>query len=159
MALLPACAAPTREPAPGATFVVVRHAEKATDDPRDPTLTAAGEARARALAARLDDAGLVAVYATAYLRTQLTARPAAVARGLTVETYDADMAAPEFADALRRTHPRGTVLVVGHSNTVPGIVSALCGCDVAPIADDDFGNLYRVRVNAAGRTRMSQERY
>jgi len=44
-----------------------------TDDPRDPVLTDDGHARAAALAASLADVPLVAIYATAYRRTQHSA--------------------------------------------------------------------------------------
>src|SRR5690606_31362275 len=68
-------------------FVVVRHAERAEDDPRDPNLSAAGNARAAALAEALRDAPLVATYATEYRRTRQTAQPTADAHGLPVEAY------------------------------------------------------------------------
>src|SRR5688500_16764743 len=116
-ALLAGCAsASTAEP--GVTFLVVRHAEQGSDG-RDPGLTAAGEARANALAARLDGQPVRAAYATAYRRTQLTATPTARAHGLNVSTYDANLAPDAFATQLRGAHPAGQVLVVGHSNTAP----------------------------------------
>ena len=156
--LLAACAgAPKRDTGP--TFVVVRHAEKTSDGTRDPVLSAIGERHAAALAGRLRDEPLTAVYATPFRRTQQTARPAAEAHGLGVASYAADLPAAELALRLRRDHPAGTVLVVGHSNTVPGIVGALCGCAVAPLDEDDYGDLYRIRRGAAGRAELVQERF
>lgn len=153
---LAACAGRQAQPG-GAVFVVVRHAEKAADDPRDPSLSPAGLVRAAVLAARLDR-DLVAAYATQYRRTQQTARPAAMRNGIVVTTYDAGTPAAEFAARLRSAHPCGTVLVVGHSNTVPAIAAALCGCAVPPMADDEFGTLYRIYSGAHG-TRLQRERY
>lgn len=141
------------------TFIVVRHAEKAADDTRDPSLTDAGRARAAALAALLQPRDVVAAYATAFRRTQSTASPAATAHGVAVTTYDADEPAATFAVRLRHDHAAGTVLVVGHSNTVPGIVSALCACEVAPIDESDYGNLYEIRITGDDAPILSQRRY
>lgn len=153
-----ACATPVAAPG-GVTFIVVRHAEKSGDDPRDPGLSRAGEQRASHLAESLATDRLVAAYATAYLRTQQTARPAAQAQGIAVTTYDAARPAVDFAAELRRSHDSGTVLVVGHSNTVPEIAAALCGCSVAPLGEDDFGDLYRIRIDAGGSPALRHERY
>lgn len=142
-----------------AMFIVVRHAEKASDDPRDPSLSPAGLQRAQRLAELLEGTPLTAAYATEYRRTQQTAQPAVAAHGLTPAPYAASQPAAEFTGMLRQAHPRGAVLVVGHSNTVPGIVSALCGCDVAPIADDDYGNLYRIGFDRDGRATLQHDRY
>lgn len=132
------------------TFVLVRHAEKATDDPKDPTLTPAGTARAQRLADTLAHERVVAVYATAYRRTQLTAAPTAASHRLTVRTYDASMPADTFAAQLLHDHDSGTVLVVGHSNTIPALASALCHCDIAPMRDDEFDRVIRLRVGRDG---------
>ena len=154
--LLAACAAsPARDPGP--VFIVVRHAEKTADD-GDPTLSAAGERRAAALAARLRDEPLVAVYATPFRRTRQTAQPAAQAHGLAIVAYDAKLPATELAAQLRRDHAAGTVLVVGHSNTVPGIVAALCGCDVPPLEESEYGDLYRVE-DAGTRPELQRDRF
>ncbi len=42
------------------------------------------------------------------------------------------------------------MLIVGHSDTVPALVSAFCRCDVPPIAETDFGNLFWVDLTATG---------
>jgi len=105
---------------------------------------------ARALARRLADAPLVAVYSTPFRRTRETARPSAVLHGVAVTTYDSALPAPAFAAQLRAAHPSGTVLVVGHSNTVPAIASALCGCQVAPLGENDYDAIYTVRIQGDG---------
>lgn len=148
-ALLGGCATSVRS-APAASFVVVRHAEKADDGSRDPPLAASGATRAQRLAAALEAEPVAAVYATAYRRTQQTAAATADQHGVAVTTYDARQPAVEFAAQLRRRHATGTVLVVGHSNTAPQIAAALCGCDATPLGDSDYGRVYRIRIDPDG---------
>lgn len=143
----------------GVAFVVVRHAEKSTDDAHDPSLSDAGRARATALAALLQTRDMVAAYATAFRRTQSTALPTATAHDIKVTTYDAAEPAAAFAARLRHEHAAGTVLVVGHSNTVPDIVSALCACKVAAIDESDYGNYYEVRITGDNPPTLEQRRY
>lgn len=156
--LLVAGCASTPQP-PGVTFVVVRHAEKTNDDPQDPTLSAAGQAHAEALAAQLRDTPLTAIYATRFRRAQQTAAPVARTHHIDVQTYDPKPPAPEFASQLRRTHTSGVVLVIGHSNTVPGIVAALCACEVAAIDEGTYGDRYDVRIALDGSTTLVRGTY
>lgn len=156
---LTACAAAPARDAGATTFIVVRHAEKGTDDARDPSLSQAGQARAQRLAALLSDEPVNAAYATAYRRTFQTAQPVAENHFLRITTYDAQMPAPQFAERLRTLHKIGTVLVVGHSNTVPDIVGALSGRQIAAMGDDEFDRLYRIRIDADGKAALSQETY
>lgn len=134
----------------GTTFVVVRHAEKADDDPRDPSLSETGHARAQRLAQRLSGENLVAAYATDYRRTQQTVSPAAQARGIAVETYDARQPATQLATRMKATHHDGAILIAGHSNTVPDIVSALCTCTAEPMPDDEYDRISIVRIAGDG---------
>jgi phosphohistidine phosphatase SixA len=156
-AVLGGCATSPRREA-GVTYVLVRHAEKSDDDPRDPSLSAAGTRRANRLAERLHFAPVVAVYATAYRRTQQTAAAIAKDHGLRVSTYEATRPAAAFAAALRAAHDRGTVVVVGHSNTVPALAAALCGCDIAPTAETEFGRRINVTVLPDGRATVDDRR-
>jgi broad specificity phosphatase PhoE len=165
--LLLALAMPAAVPAtaPDATVVVVvRHAEKATDDPRDPTLSEAGQARAQALAGRLDRTGLDAVYATQYRRTQLTAAPAAAqaSQKVTVRPVDAANAANYGADLARdlRALPAGsTALVVGHSNTVPGIVEAISGQPAPDMPETEYDRYTVIVLDADGKARVFVSTY
>jgi broad specificity phosphatase PhoE len=169
-AFLAAATAPAQPPVPAApaattTVIVVRHAEKATDDPRDPSLSAAGEARAQALAAALADAGVAAVYSTELKRTWLTADPLAKKAGLTVEKRpmagggDVPAYARELAREVLARHAGKTVLIVGHSNTVPEIVKALSGDPVAAIEDSEYDNLFLVTAAAPGEGSVVRARY
>lgn len=148
--LLAACTTTPSAPAAAATFVVVRHAEKADDGSRDPPLAMAGAARAQRLAATLRIEPVVAVYATGYQRAQQTAAGTADDHGLAVTTYAADQPAAEFAARLRTSHATGTVLVVGHSNSAPDIAAALCHCAATPLGDHDYGRVYRIRIAPDG---------
>mgnify|MGYP001332651032 FL=1 len=139
-------------------FVLVRHAEKAADSPDDPSLSDAGRARAQRLARSLEGAPVVAVYATGYRRTQQTAGPTAAAHALAITTYDARRPAAAFAAELHAAQRHGTVLVVGHSNTVPAIAAALCACVVAPMREDEYDRRIEIRIAADGAATLEQTR-
>lgn len=129
--------------------VIVRHAERANSG-NDPDLTAAGVARADRLADQLGPSEGDAVYATSFIRSQQTARPTAQAWDVDITTYDPARDPATFAKQVRRDHPEGVVLIVGHSDTVPALVSTFCRCDVPPIAESDFGNLFWVDLTTTG---------
>jgi broad specificity phosphatase PhoE len=147
---------------PDTVVVVVRHAEKGTDDPKDPSLSAEGQARAQRLAVALKDLPLTAVVASQFRRTQQTAQPAAQAQGLEVKVKpigDSVAFARELAHHIRQDHAGHALLVVGHSNTVPDVVEALTGTKPAPIADDEFDRIYVVTLPADGKARFVVLRY
>jgi broad specificity phosphatase PhoE len=157
--LLAGCAGTTRTlAADGVTFIVVRHAEK-VDASHDPDLSAAGHARARALAQRLARTPLAAAYVTEFRRTGQTLAPSVQAQRLVTTAYAAAEPAAVFAARLRVAHPRGAVLIAGHSNTVPDIVAALCACTVAPMPDHEYDRLSLIRIDAGGPPRLTTERY
>lgn len=115
----------TRADAPVTVFLT-RHGEKAADDPKDPTLSPAGTARAAALAESLEGVRVTHLFASEFKRTQATLAPLAQRRGLTVTVVPAQAAAELVAQL--RALPAGSVAVVaGHSNTVPRLVEALGG--------------------------------
>jgi broad specificity phosphatase PhoE len=154
--LLLGAAGPARGQAPASaastTVLVVRHAEKASDD-RDPPLSAAGVQRAADLAGALADAGITAIYATQFQRTQSTVQPLAERLGLPVRIQAVDGAeayAGQAAREILERHRGETVLVASHSNTVPLLVRALGGADVGRIEDPEYHHLFVVTVPPAG---------
>lgn len=160
LATLAGCAGAPPQPRPeaGARYIVVRHAEKAGGDSRDPELTPAGRERAQRLAARLRGEPLRAVYVTAYRRTQQTGEPSARGHGLAPIVYDAKRPAAEFAAQLRRERADGATLVVGHSNTAPDIAAALCACAVEPMPETEYDRRMIVDIDAHGRATLRIER-
>jgi phosphohistidine phosphatase SixA len=124
------------------------------DAGNDPPLSACGEARARALAVTLADAGVRTIYVTSYQRTQLTARPLAERLHLTpiqaaTEGTLADQA-KALASDIRAHHAGEVVLVVGHSNTVPAIVRALGGTAPEVLDDSEYATLFTVTLGSSG---------
>jgi broad specificity phosphatase PhoE len=133
--------------------IVVRHAERADGGSgsmgSDPPLSAAGQARATRLATMLGDAGVKAVFATEYKRTQDTAKPLATKLGLAVQIVAA-ADTPKLIAKIKEAHARDVVVIVAHSNTMPDIIKAFGGPPTT-IADDDYDNLF-VIVPATGST-------
>ena len=158
-----ACAASQPVPSPASAtpptvVLLVRHAEKATGE--DPVLTPAGEQRAQALAHVLKDSGVKAIYTTPYRRTQATAAPVAAQLGLTVTVRDADeKTADAFIRELVRAHAGSTVLVVGHSNTLPALARALTGVAVPLISERTYDTLLVATLPAAGPPHLLTLRY
>jgi len=147
------------------TVIVVRHAEKAADDPRDPSLSVAGEARARALAGLLAAAGVTHLFASEFRRTQATLGPLADAIGKRPVIIPAVEQARLVAEI--SALPAGSVVVVaGHSNTVPALVSALGGEALGTVAgssgpslpDDAYDRVFVVIRPARGETQTIELR-
>ena len=144
------------------TVILVRHAEKGDAPASDPGLTNAGVARARALMAIARDAGVTAVITTQFARTRETARPAAEALGITPEVARASGSAAQHAQDVARmvqAHAGGVVLVVGHSNTIPAIVTALGAPQPPPICDSEYDDLYVVTLAPNAPARVIHARY
>ncbi len=147
---------------PATTVIVVRHAEKAAQPEADPPLAPDGQARAEALARALKDAGVTAVITTQYLRTAETGAPTAEEFHLRPEVVPASKNIPEHARAVAeavRTHAGGTVLVVGHSNTVAAIVQALGAPRPAELCDAEYDALFVVSLTTEGRATVVKARY
>ena len=146
---------PTSSPAPNGsaqwTFVVVRHANWRDDGSKDPPLTEAGEIRARRLADLIHAYPGVATYATRFRRAQDTAKPTAVLWEVPVITYDVALAPAELVKQIKQQqHPKGAILIVGHSDSVPRIVAELCRCPTDPNPAIPYANRNEVDLASDG---------
>jgi phosphohistidine phosphatase SixA len=144
LALAPQAPVDTLDPP---TVVVVRHAEK-VDASRDPALSDAGRARAMALDSALADARVTAIIVTPYRRNAETAAPVAARHGLTpiVVPVSGEVDAHAAAVAAEALRHHGTVLVVGHSNTVGAVVAALGGtATIGDLCESAYQWMFMVR--------------
>ncbi len=143
------------------TVVVVRHAEKG-DDSADPDLSEGGQARARALAEVVAGLNLDRVIVSPLRRTAQTAEPAALAAGVRVEAVALDTGVRAhvglIAARARETRPDDTVLIVGHSNTVPLIARELGAEGVADMDECEYDRLIVLTLTDAG-TETRMDRY
>lgn len=125
------------------TLYFIRHAEKDLTKKADPELTSQGQETAKKLAQYLSDKPLQAVLSSDYRRTKQTAEPVLNRHDLALTIYNPRELA-ELANQL--LSKKQTVLVVGHSNTTPEIVS-LVGGKSKPISDEEYGELFIVSIN------------
>lgn len=103
---------------------MVRHAEKAKKPKRNPPLQKVGFTRARALRRMLHSVPLHAVYATQYKRTRQTVAPVANAKHLPVTIVGAHKL-DTLIRRIRSVHKGKSVLISGHSNTIPMLIQKL----------------------------------
>jgi broad specificity phosphatase PhoE len=144
---------------PLTTVILVRHAEKNIEPNNpDPDLSPAGQARAQELIRILNTAGVNAIYATQYKRTQQTVKPLSDSLGLSVNLVDAKKT-PDLVNAILTAHRGQTVFVAGHNNTVPEIVGALGGGSLPVIPENEFDNMFIVSVYRFGHAKVVKIKY
>jgi broad specificity phosphatase PhoE len=170
LATLAACAPATPSaspPAPSAAaqdstvIFLVRHAEKGgVAGEADPVLSAAGEARARALADVLRASGIDEIIVTQYRRTGATAAPIASALGIVPDTFSTRAQGhPDAVAAAARAHRGKTVLVVGHSNSIPAIITALGAGPMANLCEAEYSHLFVVVLKDGTTPRLERRTY
>ena len=153
--LLPAVAAAQQE------VILVRHAElqgAAMADPKSLPLSPAGKERAQRLAGMLKDCGIAAIYVTDFARTQQTAQPLSkeLDRPLTVVPKGDPQ---QLVERLRKDHAGQAVLLVGHTDTLPGLIKAFGHSGEVKIEPQDYGNLFVLTPRPEGQPALLRLRY
>jgi len=144
------------------TVILVRHAEKASLPPNDPDLSDAGKRRAMILSRILADSvainGIDAIFATPFRRTRQTAKAVADAFDLPVHNYAAE--GRTLVKTILDHYHGQTIVVVGHSNTLSGLIAGLgVNEPLAPIDQNEYDNLYIVTVPLYGKSTLSHRHY
>lgn len=126
------------------TIYFIRHAEK-VDISKNPDLSTFGLERAAHWNEIFSDIPFDAIYSTDFTRTKQTAAPTATNKKIDITLYDAKNI--DF-QKFKTDNLGKTVLVVGHSNTIPNFVNKLINQEkYSNIEDKTFGNLYIVTLN------------
>lgn len=144
---------------PVTTVILVRHAEKKIEpNNQDPDLAPEGVERAQEIARMFGDAGVNAIFATQFKRTQQTVKPLSDRTGVAVTLINTS----QTNDLLRQiqTTDRGkTIFIAGHNNTVPAIVSELSGETYPTIPESEYDNLYIVTIYRFGKAKVVKLKY
>ncbi|HEX6124631.1 MAG TPA: phosphoglycerate mutase family protein [Pyrinomonadaceae bacterium] len=126
------------------TIILVRHAEK-VDASQDPELSTEGKQRAERLMRIVRKYKPGAIYSTDFKRTRETAAPIAVRRKLQIQTYD-PRKPDELVDAIMKSNTK-RFMIVGHSNTVPGLANLIGKKELFKNLDDsEYGVIWIVRI-------------
>lgn len=135
------------------TFILLRHAEKAKDDPRDPSLSEEGELRAQKLAVLLAPMEIDAIYSTPFKRTEKTVAPLAELKSLEVQNYN-------YQDSLLlhnfiQNHSGETIVISGHSNTTPVLANQLMGDErLGWLKENEYDKLFIVTAIEIGKGKL-----
>lgn len=127
------------------TIILLRHAEKDTVNPKDPQLSGAGKQRAQKLANQFPGVKPDAFYATNFIRTKETIAQWSRISGKQIETYDAAKQT-EFAEVLKSQKGK-TIVVSGHSNTIPQLVNLLINqTKYSSLPDNEYSKIFIVTI-------------
>jgi broad specificity phosphatase PhoE len=141
------------------TAILVRHAEKNEHPPGgDAGLNAKGLVRAKDLARVLEGAGVRAVYASQFGRAQKTAEPLAAAIGDSVHTYDANKL-EALAARVRLEGKGGTVVIVGHGDTIGPTIEALTGTALGGNEPAPYDRMWVLTLGPGGTFSVVRLRY
>ena len=144
---------------PVTTVILVRHAEKKIEPENpDPDLAPEGFERAQEIARVFGGAGINAIYATQYKRTQQTVKPLSDLTGVPVTVLNSKET-DELVKRLQTTHRGQTVFIAGHNNSVPAIASALSGENFPVIPESEYDNLFIVTVYRFGKAKVVKLKY
>jgi len=108
-----------------AVVYVLRHAEKAGIT-NNSELSEGGHLRAQALVDVLGQEKISAIYSTQLIRAKQTVEPLAAQQHLAISVLN-DKDYTGLCNAMKREHQGGTLVVVGHSYTIPKIFRCLTG--------------------------------
>lgn len=144
LALVPAVLS-AREPS---QIILVRHAER-NDEKRDPGLTDGGIQRAQDLVKTLSGEKITMVITTPFKRNRLTAEPLAKHFSLepTVLRMGGDGVEQHAEDVVRtaRSAKGGTVVVIGHTNTLVPVVAAFGGGKIDEFLHCEYSRLVTIK--------------
>jgi broad specificity phosphatase PhoE len=140
------------------TVILIRHGERNNPSAanRDPHLNTAGKTRAKKLIHVIGQSGIKAIYNSHFVRSRETAQPVAFHLGLSPIVMDEPV---QIKSDILSHHAGQTVLVIGHSDTVPDLINRF-GAGSMPVIDDgEFDNLFVVKVFSRQRASLTRLKY
>ena len=127
-------------------YYLIRHAEKLRVDKNDnnPKLNDAGILRSEKWKEVFKNISFDEIFSTNYNRTLETVLPISKQRDIEIKIYNPRNV--NYSEFKSKTIGKN-ILVVGHSNTIPGFANSLIGEDIyAQIDDRNNSNLYIITI-------------
>lgn len=126
------------------TIYLIRHAEKA-DSTKNPELSDEGLKRAVRWTKYFEKKNIDYFYTTLTRRTQMTCSTIATSKQKDMIFYDASKFS--LKEIIEKHHGK-TILIVGHSNTIPSQINTFLEKEIYPQIDENqFGNLYTISIS------------
>jgi 2,3-bisphosphoglycerate-dependent phosphoglycerate mutase len=128
------------------TIYLIRHAEKDLSTSNNPDLTEEGILRAQNWSDHFKDIAFDKVYSSNFTRTKKTATPTAEHNNLEIEIYSPErISAKNFLEV----NNGKTILMVGHSNTIPFFVNDIIGENIYDEIDETvYNHLYKITIKS-----------
>lgn len=140
-------------------YYVVRHAEK--DTGRDPKLSEAGKIRAGDLYRILKNKRIQKIYTTKYLRSKMTGDSLRIYQHIDTLIYNADTTGNGLVERINLADEKSkSILIIGHSNTVPIIIRKLGVKDFTEkeLSESAFDDLFIIRIKN-NKAKFQQTKY
>ncbi|MEM7551790.1 MAG: phosphoglycerate mutase family protein [Bacteroidota bacterium] len=135
------------------TLILLRHAEKSQDGTKDPSLSSEGHERAERLLDQFKLNDINAFYTTPYKRTRETILPLAQSKQRDVVEYrpfDKNL-----LKELLKEHQGETIMISGHSNTIPVYVNQLIGEEkFKQLNEDEYDKVFIVTLEELGKGKL-----
>ncbi len=148
-------------PTTATTLILIRHGERnnptIADPPGGPRLNAAGKKRAQTLVHVLGKTGIKVIYTSTYTRTQETAQPLAAILAAVTSVQLTDAA--QIKNHILLNHSGKTILVVGHSDSVPALINLFTGGHLPNINDAEFDNMFVLTALNTGQAFVTRLKY
>ena len=128
------------------TYYIVRHAEKAPGN--NPPLSKIGQERAGDLYRKLKNKKIDLIFVSEYPRTGMTADSLRIYQHIDSVHYKADVTGTDLFEKIKERRGKAkNILIVGHSNTLPGIIrkAGASSFILKDIPDEEYNNLYIIK--------------
>ncbi len=141
------------------TFYIVRHAEKDTGS--NPAISLLGQKRAGDLYRQLKGKHIDMIFVSQFRRTAMTGDSLRLYNKIDTMHYLADATGASLLKKIEQLPANvKTILIIGHSNTVPAIVRLAGATDftMKELPDNEYDNLFIVKQGKKG-AKLQQKKF
>ncbi len=143
------------------TLYIIRHAEKDTVGGNNPAISIIGKERAGDLYRVLKKKKIDLIFVNQYKRTAMTADSIRIYKNIDTIMYVPDLTGDKLFERINAKAGKAkNILIVGHSNTLPGILrkAGISSFVEKELPDNEYDNLFIV-TQKKGNATMKSKKY